>query len=965
MRIGPGVAPEARIHALRVFGCQGSSNLTVNALDWAMDPNGDGDPADRLDVVNLSLGSDFGLPDTPDSRAADLLSQLGSLVVISAGNGGNQVYQAGSPGASTRAITVANMVSSRLFDGIRVSGSSNPANDGVKPASAAGNFSWNSLGTPVAAQLRYPAANRTGCSAFSPADSSAISGRVVLLDWRSVRDDPQSPAPCGSRQRVDNAEAAGAVGVVIGDSDPNSTIAISGNSTIPSVYVFGALSAALRGEAGVATVSFERDLIGAIRVEADPVNKAVADSSSRGPGGSGVLKPDLAAPGTDIVSSEAGTGDGGVAYSGTSMAAPHVAGMMALLRQAHPSWTSEELKALAMNSARDNLFSDPADPQVHQPPQRVGTGTVDVQAALDAGTVAFASGGSGAVGVSFGPLQVPPGVPFQREASITVVNKENVAKSGIPVALLPRSTVAGAVWSLPDGNTVSLPPNGTVQIRVRLTVADPSALRNDRDPTLLDGLNRDWIAETSGIVVLTEPGSRTTRVPVYASLAPASTLGASPAALDLGASQTSGAIDIRGQAVNTGPTSNDFISLLTPLELQFSSPREPLGPNDPPSLASADLRDVGVVYDADEDSLTFGASSWADTPNPSDFSYHDVYVDATGDDKFDYFIYTGRDPDVEVGDSFGTIVKTLPSGPSTFVAPAPVTSFTQSGRVFDTDVMTMTVPRTAIGLSAANSRFTYAVDSGLLSDGRGVDETPLLSFDYMNPGLSFPGGSIRPDVAGALPFGFDADAMKANRSTGVLLLHHMNASGSRSEAIPVRFSEPVQVAISWPASKPEGGTVNLSANAGPGGPFTFDWDLGSGAFDVPGNPVSFTPDDGPATVTIAARATGTQGTSSQGTASSSVEMRVTNVPPKVRLKNVRGGRRLSVSASDRSVADTRAGFRFAIDFRADGRVDRRIRARRAVIAWPRGRKGRIVRVTATDKDGGTSIRRVLRRPVRR
>src|SRR5688500_14250251 len=51
MAIGPGAAPHALLYALKVFGCKGSTNLIAKALDWALDPNGDGDFSDRLDVV--------------------------------------------------------------------------------------------------------------------------------------------------------------------------------------------------------------------------------------------------------------------------------------------------------------------------------------------------------------------------------------------------------------------------------------------------------------------------------------------------------------------------------------------------------------------------------------------------------------------------------------------------------------------------------------------------------------------------------------------------------------------------------------------------------------------------------------------------------------------------------------------------------------------------------------------------
>ena len=57
MKVGPGMAPEASLYALKVFGCDGSTDAVIPALDWALDPNGDGDFSDHLDIVNMSLGS--------------------------------------------------------------------------------------------------------------------------------------------------------------------------------------------------------------------------------------------------------------------------------------------------------------------------------------------------------------------------------------------------------------------------------------------------------------------------------------------------------------------------------------------------------------------------------------------------------------------------------------------------------------------------------------------------------------------------------------------------------------------------------------------------------------------------------------------------------------------------------------------------------------------------------------------
>ena len=78
--IGPGVAPKAKLYALKVFGCSGSTGLTTQAINWAVDPNGDGDPSDHLDVINMSLGSNFGTA-TDASATASTNAALAGVIV--------------------------------------------------------------------------------------------------------------------------------------------------------------------------------------------------------------------------------------------------------------------------------------------------------------------------------------------------------------------------------------------------------------------------------------------------------------------------------------------------------------------------------------------------------------------------------------------------------------------------------------------------------------------------------------------------------------------------------------------------------------------------------------------------------------------------------------------------------------------------------------------------------------------
>ncbi|MET0592880.1 MAG: S8 family serine peptidase, partial [Polyangiaceae bacterium] len=98
-RIGPGVAPKADLYAVRVFGCEGSTDVTVDAIEWAVDND--------MDVINMSLGSTFGGADDPSSVAAANAVKAGVIVVASAGNDGTNNYMAGAPASGDGVISVA------------------------------------------------------------------------------------------------------------------------------------------------------------------------------------------------------------------------------------------------------------------------------------------------------------------------------------------------------------------------------------------------------------------------------------------------------------------------------------------------------------------------------------------------------------------------------------------------------------------------------------------------------------------------------------------------------------------------------------------------------------------------------------------------------------------------------------------------------------------------------------------
>jgi subtilisin family serine protease len=103
-----GVAPDALIYAYKVLNQDGSGsfNAILEGMERALDPNGDGDYSDRVDVVNMSLGANVNNPNHPASLYADKLSREGIVVVIAAGNSGPNNSTIATPAASRKAITV-------------------------------------------------------------------------------------------------------------------------------------------------------------------------------------------------------------------------------------------------------------------------------------------------------------------------------------------------------------------------------------------------------------------------------------------------------------------------------------------------------------------------------------------------------------------------------------------------------------------------------------------------------------------------------------------------------------------------------------------------------------------------------------------------------------------------------------------------------------------------------------------
>ena len=443
-KIGAGVAPDALLYALKVFNdSEGSTDLTSDAIEWAMDPNKDGDMSDHLDVINMSLGSPFGEPADPSAISSNNAVRVGIVVVASAGNEANVPYVTGAPAVAANAISVAaSTPGGRVYARVRVN--SPAALAGVKASQeGSGGVLLKNTGPVTADVVR--AAPLNGCAALT--NAAAVAGKIVLIQRGT----------CTFVAKLQAAQTAGARAAIVFNNaappgDAPIVMALNATVTIPGVMISTTNGVAIANSAAAVNVTLD--------AAADPAREdQVASFSSRGPasGGNSAFKPDLAAPGIAIVSTGAGSGDGSLALQGTSMAAPHVAGAAALLLQQNPELRPGAIKALLQNSTvNGNSSSDTSL-------SRLGVGVIRVDAA--AKLTSYASPG----GVSFG--RINPQWPTSRSEDVRLSNLARGSRT-YAVTHVPQRTYPGVTVTCPSSVGVDHRGNRKFSIRLRF---DPAA----------------------------------------------------------------------------------------------------------------------------------------------------------------------------------------------------------------------------------------------------------------------------------------------------------------------------------------------------------------------------------------------------------------------------------------------------------------------------------------------------------
>jgi len=346
-----GMAPEASLYAVKVFGAEGSTSdsVVIAALEYSADPNGDGKNDDQLDVVNMSLGSGYGNPHILYSEAIKNLVNGGTVVVASAGNSGHKDYIVGAPGSTTEAFSIAASVDNGdqnwKFNSSKIHiGSGDQQQHLLVEAIEAATTKKIADAGNVTGKLVYVGA---ATSDLSEEQLAAIKGNVALIDRGGVT----------FNDKLKRAAKGSPIGVVMVNNSAGTPIAMgtTDNFDFPAIMIGQAegkrIKEALQNadaSLAVATVEFQSPE----KIEKPELIDTLTDFTSKGPRSmDGWLKPEIAAPGNNVISAKMGGGAKSVQMSGTSMAAPHMTGIVALVKQAHPDFSAEELKSVLMGTA--------------------------------------------------------------------------------------------------------------------------------------------------------------------------------------------------------------------------------------------------------------------------------------------------------------------------------------------------------------------------------------------------------------------------------------------------------------------------------------------------------------------------------------------------------------------------------------------------------------------------------------
>jgi minor extracellular serine protease Vpr len=711
--IGPGVAPLADLYMVRVFGCTGSTDVVSEAIEWAVHND--------MDVISMSLGGSYGTAGDADAIASDNAAKAGIIVVAAAGNAGPAPYITGDPSTSTLAISAAAMNARQfLRGGVQIAFTSGSRAVGVNE---------NSLplpsGTVPAVVLKNGAALSLGCNATDyPAGGTP--GAVVII----------SRGTCTFDTKAANAMAAGAVALGVVNNTTGFASPKLDNVTIPFISLqlsdtptFLAVPAPAMASVAVANV-------------ADATFDLAASFTSGGPrSGDGALKPNVTAPGVNVVSTAMGTGTGGVAFSGTSMATPHVAGVAALAIQAHKDWNERNVRSAVVETAAPTRLLDYA-------PRIEGSGLVQAVGATQTQVTAHGDDEHKHGLMSFGVAELTRN--FHEERDIVVRNHSRWPASFSATTSTPQ----GVPHSVKLSHS-NVWVHGHDESTLHLTLDVPAGTAGATH----DASGNVIFSDASGLLTLTPDSSSNNGVslnlPYYLVTHARSTIDAT---LRDGKNPSIRLTNRTG--VITGNADFYAWGLKNPKTGALDRGIEP--------------RAVGVQSNlTGTDSVLVFAINTYDRFSSIDSAEYDMFIDINGDGVFDYVLFTA---DLGLATGAGeangqtvAILKNLATGASLIESNVEAPT--------DGSTVLMVVLASDMGVTPANPRFTYSL-IGFDRDGGSELVPGTAAFNAFSPAISnalfVPVG---PNLVVDVPVSIDWTEFAQTPALGFMLVTEDNVSG--------------------------------------------------------------------------------------------------------------------------------------------------------------------------------------------
>ena len=645
------VAPGVSLYAVKVCSAVSTSCSGVallQGMEFALDPNGDGNISDAVDVINMSLGSSYGQKEDDLSAASANAVNLGVVVVSSAGNSADRPYIVGSPSTTPEVISVA----ATFHPTAKMYLVQTPT---VAPVGAVWQ-SWSAAPSLVSGPLVYDttsASTRRGCTnaaGASPWTGTPFLGKILLID-RGL---------CAVSMKVANAGAAGAIAAIVANN------AAQGPCDLPPTFSFGGGTQTIAGY--TITLADGNTLKASALGQTATINPAnainlvgnMAAFSSRGPSYSyNSIKPDIGAVGTDIISAEAGTATGRTPFAGTSASAPVVTGTVALLVDAFPARTPSEIKQMLMNTADTNIGLNPAKcPGVGAPISRIGSGEVRVDRAVNTKTTAWDNAAPIAVSLSFGYQALTSSAQFVKTVAVHNYGSTTRTYSIAPTFRYPADAASGAVTiSAPSTVKVAAGATATFKVKLavdvtRLPVWDLNGGSRGGDGFRLDGFEFDGYINIS---------DNTDNVHLAWQILPHRAAAVTTSADALTLSGGTGTVQL------TNPSSlNGRVELFSLTGSSGKMPQSML-PQAGDNRAVIDLRSVGVrlVTAGGQPGVQFAVTTFGIRSHPNYPAEFDILIDTNHDGTDDFAIFNLENGGFAATGQNVVAAGPLPNGPFT------------------------------------------------------------------------------------------------------------------------------------------------------------------------------------------------------------------------------------------------------------------------------------------------------------